>query len=135
RMGSTAPRFGARINFADPQGAAAVWRNYLTNLPGITTTETDRMVGDFLSQTTEVGRARAIMRGMDRVAENLVDYNASKLGLSEKTQRIMSDALKRSTRVYDGGRAEVNNWWLGNYINDSNIGFFTREGEMVPYSG
>jgi len=135
RMGSITPRFGAHINFSDPQGGSESFRNYLNNVPHLDTGFKDELVGDFLSQTTEVGRGRAIQRGFNKLRDELVAVNADRWNFSPDTSALLADRIGHATRTHEGGRAHVMNWWLKKYGNDANMGFMTMDGSVIPFVG
>ena len=135
RMSSVTPRFGTHINFSDAAGGAEALRNYMDNIRGLDTNFKDEVVGDFLTQTTEVGRGRAVQRGFNKIRDELVAFNADRYNFSPDTQALLADRIGFATRTHEGGRAHVMNWWLKKYGNDSAMGFMTMDGTIIPFVG
>jgi hypothetical protein len=135
QMGTIAPRGLVALNFADPLGSARDLRNYLANIPHLDNRTVDGILGEYLSAANETGRARSVMAGFDRVYDALVDYHAGLAGLSDETRDALNEALRRSTRLFDGGRAKVNDWWTRRYVADAKPSVVTMNGEVVPLPG
>lgn len=135
RQGTIAPRGLVSLNFSDPQGSAITLRNYLTNIPGMEAEHIDNIIGNYLTQGTEVGRAKQVMAGFDEVFESMVQNMPESRLFSAETREATIDALKQATRLFDGGRAEVNNWWWKRYVVDGKPSVMTMNGEKTFLPG